>query len=315
MAEISSVCGYHFVRYLVPRSEKTENNVLLFLQAFSEFVEKMAFMYIYLLPVIFAIVFIPQSSESTTIIETDETKTTIAEVTGIIKEGLVQKSSPENVNNKHKHRHRKMMETDVESSTDEVSRISDKINSGQKILPEKAKSSADENTDTSGEVVTDMLENVGQDTSTEHDNTQDIDTPRSENEEFDIDNGKYVKEEDDDDDGNSNDGKADDMYSGSKLRTDETASQFHEMEKKPCLKCTNKPVSEKEIKIEVVKQHLLQKLGLSSAPKVDGPLPPLPFDFYVGEDFSMNDEEDREEEERRQAVRTREIFVYGKDSK
>lgn len=75
-----------------------------------------------------------------------------------------------------------------------------------------------------------------------------------------------------------------------------------------------KSITEKEIKIEMFKQHLLQKLGLSTVPEVDRPLPPLPFDFYVGEDFAMNDDAKKEKEETIKSVKTREIFVFGKDS-
>ena len=78
-----------------------------------------------------------------------------------------------------------------------------------------------------------------------------------------------------------------------------------------CPKCVGTD-KEKQARIEVVKQQLLGKLGLESVPHVEGPLHPLPFDFYRGEDFAQNDEE--MEEESYQPV-TREIFVFGKDSK
>lgn len=80
-----------------------------------------------------------------------------------------------------------------------------------------------------------------------------------------------------------------------------------------CQTCRDKN-SERQAKIELLKQHLLGKLGLSSVPKVKGPLPPLPFDFYLGDDFTVSDERDAEDEEESRPV-TRQIFVYGEDSK
>lgn len=79
-----------------------------------------------------------------------------------------------------------------------------------------------------------------------------------------------------------------------------------------CPKCNAKDI-EKETKIEMIKQHLLGKLGLTSAPEVKGPLHPLPFDFYMEKDFAQNDEEEREAETDRTI--TRQIFVFGEDSK
>ena len=78
-----------------------------------------------------------------------------------------------------------------------------------------------------------------------------------------------------------------------------------------CPNCGTKE-QEKNFRVAMFKQTLLNKLGMSSAPKVDGPLPPLPFDFYLGEDFSVSDEPDDEEEEKR-AVKTREVFIFGSD--
>ncbi|KAL4236098.1 hypothetical protein ACF0H5_004484 [Mactra antiquata] len=74
-----------------------------------------------------------------------------------------------------------------------------------------------------------------------------------------------------------------------------------------CPKCR-----EKELKIESFKQRLLQKLELSSPPKVKGPLPRLPFDFYVGEDFAMSDEP-TDKFDVKSTVQTKKIFVFGKD--
>ena len=80
-----------------------------------------------------------------------------------------------------------------------------------------------------------------------------------------------------------------------------------------CPKC-GRIEQERNLHIAMFKQTLLQKLGMQSAPKVDGPLPPLPFDFYLGEDFSVNDEASEEEEDRR-AVKTREMFIFGSDGR
>lgn len=79
-----------------------------------------------------------------------------------------------------------------------------------------------------------------------------------------------------------------------------------------CPKCDTKNI-EKQTKIEIIKQQLLGKLGLSSVPQVKGPLHPLPFDFYRGEDFAQNDEEERGSDRSRPI--TRQIFVFGEDSK
>lgn len=78
-----------------------------------------------------------------------------------------------------------------------------------------------------------------------------------------------------------------------------------------CPKCGTKE-QQKRFHVDLFKQTLLQKLGMKSAPKTEGPLPPLPFDFYLGEDFSVSDEPEEEAEERR-AVKTREVFIFGTD--
>jgi hypothetical protein len=197
-----------------------------------------------------------------------------------------------------------------------VSRMADKMNSDQEITSDDDQST-DDNTDTRDEIDEDMLEDSQEDSVKEL--TDDNDSIGIGNEEIDSDD-ENIDGGDDDEDGELVDSadetvsNENDNISESKMQTDATESELPEPDN-ACPKCTDETLSEKDIKIEMVKQTLLQKLGLSSAPEVDGPLPPLPFDFYVGEDFSMNDEEDNEEEERRQTVKTREIFVYGKDSK
>ena len=83
-------------------------------------------------------------------------------------------------------------------------------------------------------------------------------------------------------------------------------------------KCSNCDPKQREVdyRIEMVKAQLLQKLGMSEPPKVDGPIHPLPFDFYVGENFAINDEPDDDEDgDNFGKVRTREIFVFGDDGK
>lgn len=83
-----------------------------------------------------------------------------------------------------------------------------------------------------------------------------------------------------------------------------------------CPGCFADKQKEKEHKINVFKQTLLRKLGLSSPPKVKGPLFPLPFDFYIGEDYAMNDAGKQHiQDEPKQTVRTKKMFVFGKDSK
>lgn len=100
----------------------------------------------------------------------------------------------------------------------------------------------------------------------------------------------------------------------SDLEQEENEQKHVREQTKECPKC-NKEISERQVNIEMIKQHLLQKLGLSVAPKVDGPLPPLPFDFYAGEDFSVNDEDIKVDEEKaRSNVKTRQIFIFGEDS-
>ena len=77
-----------------------------------------------------------------------------------------------------------------------------------------------------------------------------------------------------------------------------------------CPKCGSRE-EQKRLHVEMFKQTLLSKLGMETAPKVEGPLPPLPFDFYLGEDFTVSDEPDDDDE--RRTVKTREIFIFGTD--
>lgn len=103
---------------------------------------------------------------------------------------------------------------------------------------------------------------------------------------------------------------------GERIQTEETIQSPTTPAQPPtskCRTCQDKN-SERQAKIELLKQQLLGKLGLSSVPKVKGPLPPLPFDFYLGDDFTVSDERDAEDEEESRPV-TRQIFVYGEDSK
>ena len=102
-------------------------------------------------------------------------------------------------------------------------------------------------------------------------------------------------------------------------KNDMNATQLDTEEAQPEVSQTNCPKcgrieQERNLHIAMFKQTLLQKLGMQSAPKVDGPLPPLPFDFYLGEDFSVSDEASEEEEDRR-AVKTREMFIFGSDGR
>ena len=91
----------------------------------------------------------------------------------------------------------------------------------------------------------------------------------------------------------------------------------HEYEKAPnpmsCPKCGSKEEQER-LHVEIFKQTILSKLGMKTAPKVEGPLPPLPFDFYLGEDFTVSDEPEDEDNDK-SSVKTREMFIFGTDGK
>ena len=78
-----------------------------------------------------------------------------------------------------------------------------------------------------------------------------------------------------------------------------------------CPKCGSREKQER-LHVEMFKQTILSKLGMKTAPKVEGPLPPLPFDFYLGEDFTVSDEPEDEDDER-SSVKTREMFIFGTD--
>ncbi|XP_052776918.1 growth/differentiation factor 8-like isoform X2 [Mya arenaria] len=66
-------------------------------------------------------------------------------------------------------------------------------------------------------------------------------------------------------------------------------------------------------KTERIKHHILDRLGMDTAPKVGGPLPPLPFDFYTEENYAMSDEDYQEPNENNNRPKVREIFITGTD--
>jgi len=69
---------------------------------------------------------------------------------------------------------------------------------------------------------------------------------------------------------------------------------------------------------ERIKRRILERLGLPAAPKLGGPLPPLPMDFYMNEKDRLGDDKSQNEDDRVAEVnrpRVREIFISGQDSK
>ncbi|XP_045158201.2 growth/differentiation factor 8-like [Mercenaria mercenaria] len=277
----------------------------------------MALALIYILPMLFVFVFIPKSEGSAVPIETEGVKSTVAETVEVSNDGIGQEGHSENVKRRHGHNHRKS-ETNVETISNEKSKTVDEMTDDQEI-PDDTQEETDNNDGAQDGDVKDISDgaqesindNVGGDINEEiTDDAQEITNDNEDGERMEIDDDDDAIS--DNDDADETDIKESSLHSESDQHTDTTKSGSQKPET-PCPKCTNKVLTEKDIKIEMVKQHLLQKLGLPSAPKVDGPLPPLPFDFYVGEDFSLNDQEEIEEEEKRRNVKTRELFIFGED--
>lgn len=308
----------------------------------------MASVLFYFLPVLLTFVLIPKHSESETVKDTESVKESIVEgLVDVSNNGQGQKSRSDKEGRKHGHRHRhagsrsenarndnsdtlqELTAADMESGGDVeeanvdegrefIADNDDAINDPENIVNDDIKEEFDSDRNDQEESNVNVNEEIIDSEEEILDNYDDLTDNGDEmidndNENIDNDNEKN----DNDDEMTDSDDEIidnDDAIYGDPVDIDGDTPFMHSRNIDQEVSIEKKSITEKEVKIEMFKQHLLQKLGLSSAPEVDSPLPPLPFDFYVGEDFAMNDDAKREKEETIKSVKTREIFVFGKDS-
>lgn len=274
----------------------------------------MAFVILYVLPLLLAFVIIPKQSVSVDPLDTDDVRSSTDEdFVSVNNAAQGQESRSSEGKTRHGHRYRKAKSFLPNTETAKGEELASGVQETRRTNHE---TTADDGNDDAIDVYDDVIDN-----NDEEDESDSIQAENGDNQQATI----SIENENigDDEITGNDDAIVDDVpeidaselialsrNTDKEVSTSETDSQKSSTH---CSTCTSNTATEKEIKIELVKQQLLQKLGLSSAPKVDDPLPPLPFDFYVGEDFSMNDDADKGNEDSRNVIKTREIFIFGKD--